>query len=104
MNLLKELYGKSLDDGTSELRCKIGSEITRAVYSVGGTDYALRCSTGSSHKVKKPLNSVFFEKFYAFLEKSYIIMITGAPTPLNDVLNGSTFFLRRYAGTRTEDI
>lgn len=46
----------------------------------------------------------FFEYFYAFLEKSYIIMIIGAPSPLNDVSNGSTFFLKRYAGTRTEDI
>lgn len=37
----------------------------------------------------------FFEKqveLVVFFEKQYIIIVTGAPTPLNDVSNGGTFF------------
>lgn len=31
-NQLRELYSKHLDDGIFELRCKVGSNITRVLY------------------------------------------------------------------------
>lgn len=37
-------------------------------------------------------NKLYYYFFVVFFDKLYIIIVTGAPTPLNDVSNGSTFY------------